>query len=90
MPRGKPASIATNDVNMRIETEIVPGTSKIRKYLDNHTFEMLQGLCVKVERRVWRASAPMYTEVIYVPLHVMGYEKEPDNYSAFENAMKVI
>jgi len=90
LPHNKPASIATSDT-MRVETEIIPNTAQVRKYVNSYTFEMDEGMCVDVERRIWRGNSPMHLEVIFVPLSAFGYDKEPNNHDvAFDDAMKII
>jgi len=89
LPHGKPASIAISDTT-RIETEIIPNTTQIRKYVDANTFNMVEGMCVDVERRIWRDERPMHCEVIFVPLLAVGYDEEPMSYTNFEHAMEIV
>lgn len=90
LPHNHPAAIATSD-NMRVEVEIVPNTIEVRNFVDPRDFEMTTGKCVQVERRRWRNGGQMFSEVFWVPLHAMGYDKEPDNSAAaFDVAMEIV
>lgn len=89
LPYKYPASITTSNTR-RIEMEIIPGTSEVREHISPHTFEMEKGMCVKMERRTWRNNNPMFTEVFWVPIDVLGYDEEPDNYASYELAMEII
>jgi len=89
LPCGKPASIVTSET-MRIETEIVPNTAQIRKYVDADTFNMVEGLCVDIEIRKSYNNGKGVDSVIFVPLEAMGYEKEPAAHSDFDYAMEIV
>lgn len=92
MPYKHPASKVVRELSTgeltEIEIEIIPNTSEVRDHIDYATFENSLCLCVKVERRQWRADGRYYEEVIWVPLKVLGYVKEPYSSKSFDSAMK--
>jgi len=90
LPYKHPASIVVSDTTW-IENEIVPNTAQVREYLSPHTFELTTDVCVQVEGRRWRKGYGMQCDVIWVPLKILGYDKEPNNdAAAFDEAMKIV
>lgn len=88
-PFGHPAAISIGD-GIRTEVEIIPNTSEMRDYLSPDTFEKTMTLCVQVEARRWRDGYEMQKIVQWVTLEGLGYDKEPDNYLAFDEAMEIL
>ncbi len=91
LPFKNPASITESNFT-RIETEIIPGTEKVRKYVCVQTFDMKEGLCVEMERRIRRgANNGFFIEQFYAPLSELGYNKEPTSaFSNFSRAMLIV
>lgn len=90
LPFKHPASIAESSSTF-IEVEIIPGTEKMREYMDTD-FELKEGLCVDVERRMRRNGKPgLFIEQFHVPLQNLGYDEEPTNdFSKFTRAMEIV
>ncbi len=90
LPYEYPAAIIMDDNNY-IEVEIVPGTCGNREYICSNTFETMNGVCIEMERRIWRGNGGMFVEFMFVPLEVLGYDDEPiGSLQAFDNAMSII
>lgn len=94
LPYNHPASkvtkmLSTGEVTI-MEIEIIPNTAEIRNHIDWNTFETEHTLCVKMERRQWRADGRYYEEWQWVPLQLLGYKEEPCSSKSFDEAMKII
>lgn len=89
-PASKVTKILSTGEKSFIEVEIIPNTSEIRNYIDAKTYEYGYCLCVMVERRKWQNNGRYFEETFWIPLSDLGYEKEPYNSKAFDEAMKII
>ncbi len=90
LPYQYPSAIIKDD-NTYMEVEIVPGTAGEREYFCSAIFETKVGLCIELERRIWRGNSGMFSEFFFVALETLGYDEEPVGaLQSFDNAMDIL